>query len=260
MTLKEDWSAATYLHFEDERTRPAADLLARIPLKDAVRVVDLGCGPGNSTELLTRRFPEAETTGVDSSPDMLSAASKRLPGVRFLEADVASWAPDAPVDVIFANAVLQWLPDHEALLPRLMQVLAPGGALAVQMPDNRSEPSHVAMAEVARDPAWASRVANAGRARTDILSTEGYYDLLAPHAASVEVWRTTYVHPLDGAESIAGWCRSTGLRPYLDPLDEAERERFLALYTERLRAFYPERSGGKVLLRFPRLFMVAARR
>ncbi|HVI28336.1 trans-aconitate 2-methyltransferase [Hansschlegelia sp.] len=256
----EDWSAATYLRFENERTRPAADLLARVPLERAGLVVDLGCGPGNSTELLAARFPEAELVGVDSSPDMLAAAAERLQAARFVEADVASWTPAARPDLIFANAVLQWLPDHETLLPRLIRSLAPGGALAIQMPDNLSEPSHVAMAEAARDPAWAARIANAGGARTKILSAEGYYDLLAPDAAAVDVWRTTYLHPLDGAEAIADWCRATGLRPYLDPLDAAERARFLQIYTDRLRAFYPEHANGKALLRFPRLFIVAIRR
>jgi trans-aconitate 2-methyltransferase len=260
MTLREDWSASTYLRFEDERTRPAVDLLARVALQRPRRIFDIGCGPGNSTELLARRFPEAEVVGVDSSPDMLAAARERMPDARFVEADLATWTPEAPADLIFANAVLQWLPGHETLLPRLVKSLAFGGVLAVQMPDNRSEPSHVAMAEVARDPAWAARIAHAGGARTDILSAEGYYDLLMPHSSAVDVWRTTYVHPLDGAEAIAGWCRSTGLRPYLDPLDAAERERYLALYVERLRAYYPERGGGKALLRFPRIFVVATRK
>lgn len=260
MTLREDWSSATYLRFADERTRPAADLLARVALDSPRKVFDIGCGPGNSTELLVGRFPDAEIVGVDSSPDMLTAARERLPDARFVEADIATWAPDRAPDLIFANALLQWLPTHETLLPRLMRTLTPGGALAVQMPDNRSEPSHIAMAEAACDPAWASRIANAGAARTDILSAEGYYDLLIPQSASVEVWRTTYVHPLEGPEAIAAMVRSTGLRPYLDPLDEAERERFIALYVERLRAYYPKRADGKVLLPFPRLFFVATRK
>lgn len=260
MSLKEDWSASTYLRFEDERTRPAVDLLARVPLADAKRVFDLGCGPGNSTELLTKRFPDAEITGVDSSPDMLAAARKRLPDVSFVEADIASWTPERAPDVIFSNATLQWLGDHETLFPRLLKLLAPGGALAIQMPDNLSEPSHAAMREVARDGAWAERLAGAAASRTVILSGEAYFDLLAPHATSVDVWRTTYIHPLDGAEAIAGWLKATGLRPFLDPLDETERARFLALYTDRIRAFYPERATGKALLRFPRLFLVATRK
>lgn len=259
MTLKEDWSASTYLRFEDERTRPAADLLAHAPLRAPKRVVDLGCGPGNSTELLLKRFPDAEVVGLDSSPDMLGAARKRLPGVVFEEADIASWSPARPVDLIYANAVLQWLPGHETLLPRLLKLVASGGALAIQMPDNLDEPSHATMREVARDGDWAERLAGAAATRERLLSAEAYYDLLAPHASSVDIWRTTYVHPLDGAGAIADWLKSTGLRPFLDPLSEAEREAFLARYVERVGPFYPERAGGKVLLRFPRLFIVAVR-
>lgn len=257
--MRDDWSAATYLRFEDERTPPSADLLARVPLTAASLVVDLGCGPGNSTELLARRFPDAEVIGVDTSPDMLAAASKRLPGARFIEADVATWAPERPADVIFANAVLQWLPNHDALLPRLMGLLAPGGALAIQMPDNLDEPSHRAMREVALDPRWRERLAGAAAARTTLPSLESYYDMLRPRAAQVDVWRTTYAHPLDGAEAIAGWLKATGLRPFLDPLDASEREAFVAAYVERARRLYPARSDGKVLLRFPRLFIVATR-
>lgn len=260
MTLGEDWSASTYLRFEDERTRPAADLLARVPLQASKRAFDLGCGPGNSTELIVRRFPDADVAGVDSSPDMLTAARKRLPDLDFQQADISAWTPDRAPDLIFANAALQWLDGHEALFPRLFKLLAPGGALAVQMPDNLSEPSHAVMREIARDGAWAERLAGAGESRARILSGEAYFDLLAPHAASVDIWRTTYLHPLDGAEAIASWLSATGLRPFLDPLDEAERERFLALYTERIRSFYPERATGKALLRFPRLFIVAVRK
>ena len=260
MALREDWSASTYLRFEDERTRPAADLLARVPVGEPKRVVDIGCGPGNSTELLVRRFPSAEVSGLDSSPDMLAAARKRLPDLAFEQADIAGWSPARAPDVVYANAALQWLPDHGTLFPRLLRLVAPGGALAVQMPDNLDEPSHATMREVARDADWAERLAGAAASRAAILSAEAYYDLLAPHASSVEIWRTTYLHPLDGAGAIAGWLKSTGLRPYLDPLSEAERSAFLARYVERVGPFYPERAGGKSLLRFPRLFIVAVRR
>lgn len=260
MSLKEDWSAATYLRFEDERTRPSADLLARVPVEAPARVIDLGCGPGNSTELLVRRFPEAEVMGLDSSPDMLATARKRLPDVAFVEADLAAWSPERAPDVVFANAVLQWLPDHEALFPRLMRSVAPSGALAVQMPDNLAEPSHAVMREIARDGRWAERLSGAAASRTEILAGEAYFDLLAPLCSSVDIWRTTYLHPLDGTKAISEWLKATGLRPFLDPLDAEERQDFLALYTERLGAFYPERAQGKALLRFPRLFVVATRR
>jgi trans-aconitate 2-methyltransferase len=254
-----DWDASLYLTFEEERTRPARDLLARVPLRSAERVVDLGCGPGNSTELLFRRFPEAAVVGVDTSDDMLQKARGRLPSATFVKADVAAWQPDGPVDLFFANAVLQWLPGHERLLPRLMGFLAPGGVLALQMPDNLDEPSHVLMRETAADGPWASLLASAAASRERLLPAGGYYDVLAPQARNVELWRTEYQHPLADADAIATWLRGTGLKPFLDPLDEAGRVGFLAAYTAKIAAAYPPRVDGKVLLAFPRLFIVARR-
>jgi trans-aconitate 2-methyltransferase len=252
-----DWSAAQYLKFEDERTRPSRDLLGRVPLEDPRRVVDIGCGPGNSTELLARRWPKAEVTGVDTSPDMLEKARARLPGIRFEPADAATWAPAEPVDVIFANAVFQWLPEHPAILLRLMEHLVPGGVLAVQMPDNLTEPSHRAMREAAA--AMPFRAKLEGAARAPLPPVGFYYDLLIGEAGRLDIWHTAYNHPLAGPEAIVEWVKSTGLKPFLDPLDPAERETFLADYLARIREAYPPRKDGKVLLRFPRLFIVAIR-
>lgn len=250
-----DWSAAQYLKFEDERTRPARDLLAQVPNRAIRRVVDIGCGPGNSTALLAERWPEAEIVGIDTSPDMLEKARARLPGVRFELADVAGWRPREPADVVFANAVLQWLPDHPALMARLADGLAPGGTLAVQMPDNVVEPSHRLMRETAAAMPFAARLAGAGR---EPLPPVGrYYDLLAGRAARLDIWHTVYNHPLADAASIVEWVRSTGLKPFLDPLSDAERKMFLDEYGARIARAYPPQGDGRVLLAFPRLFIVA---
>jgi trans-aconitate 2-methyltransferase len=254
---KADWSASQYLRFEDERTRPAADLLARVAVDAPLRVVDVGCGPGNSTELLVRRWPGAEVTGFDTSLDMLASARKRLPGVRFDLADAATWSPAAPVDVIFANAVFQWLPGHPAILKRLLGFLRPGGALAVQMPDNLMEPSHVTMRETAAAGPFAGKLGDAARAP---LPPAGlYYDLLAGEGVTVDIWRTTYVHRMTDVDAIVEWVKGTGLRPFLDPLGPGEQAQFLADYRARLAAAYAPQADGCVLFPFPRLFLVATR-
>ncbi len=254
-----DWSAKQYTAFEDERTRPVRDLLAAVPGR-AAAAVDLGCGPGNSTELLLQRFPDAEVTGFDSSPDMIAAAQARLPQLRFRVADIATWDAAGPFDAILANAVLQWLPDHAGLLPRLAAKLAPGGSLAVQMPDNLDEPAHRLMQEIAADGPWAAKLADAAGAR-EALGTPGwYYGVLRPHCARVEVWRTTYHHPLaGGADAVVEWFKGSGLRPFLAPLDVAERVDFLAEYRDRIADAYPSLPDGSLLLPFPRLFLVATR-
>lgn len=254
-----DWDAGQYLKFADERTRPAADLLARVPLAAPARAVDLGCGPGNSTALIAARFPAAAITGLDSSPAMLEEARRTLPALTFVEADLAAWEPDTAPDLIFANAVLQWLPDHARLLPRLAGFLAPGGCLAVQMPDNLDEPSHRLMREVAEEPPFRGALADAAGARTTLGSFQDYDAWLSRAGCTVDLWRTTYVHPMQGHRGIVDWVRSTGLRPFLAPLSPEQQAEYLARYEEALRQAYPAQEDGRVLLPFPRLFIVARR-
>lgn len=255
-----DWNPALYARFSDERARPIGDLLARVGLTAPRRIVDLGCGAGASTAPLVERWPQAEVLGIDTSPAMLEEARERVPGARFALADVATWSAEAPVDLVFSNATLQWVPDHPRLLPRLMDQVAPGGVLAVQVPDNLDEPSHASMRAVAAEAPFAAVLGEAAAARTALPSLEALHDLLAPSAARVEIWRTTYVHPLAGPAKIVEMVRSTGLRPFLDPLDEAGRAAFLARYGAAIAAAYPATADGTVLFRFPRLFWVAVKR
>ena len=254
------WSAQQYTQFEDDRTRPVRDLLAAIPAATAARAIDLGCGPGNSTELLVRRFPDAEITGLDSSPDMLAAARKRLPGTEFAQADIATWDDPGPFGAILANAVLHWLPQHETLLPRLAQKLTEGGSLAVQMPDNLDEPASALMRQVAQDGPWSAKLAAASGARTVLGNAAWYYNVLKPQCRRVDIWRTTYSHVLPGGpDAIVEWFKGSGLRVFLDPLTGDERESYLDRYHQAVAQAYPALADGSVLLPFPRLFMVATR-
>ncbi|SDS54069.1 trans-aconitate 2-methyltransferase [Pseudomonas granadensis] len=254
------WSAKQYVAFEDERTRPARDLLAAIPTADARTVVDIGCGPGNSTELLVQRFPAAKVSGLDSSADMIDAARQRLPQLQFEVAEIDQWAEAGPFDVIFANAVLQWVPDHATLLPALASKLSAGGSMAIQMPDNLNEPSHRLMREVATNGPWASRLTGAAEQRTDMASASQYFSMLRPYCARVDVWRTTYHHQLSGgAAGVVEWFKGSGLIPFLSPLTEEERAQYLQQYLAAVEEAYPALADGSVLLPFPRLFIVATR-
>src|SRR5690242_8286025 len=253
------WSASQYLKFEDERTRPVRDLIAAIPTTEASRAIDLGCGPGNSTAVLMARYPEASVTGVDSAEDMVRAARERLPSVSFELADIATWQTPGPCDVILANAVLHWVPGHAVLLPRLVEALTSGGSLAVQMPDNLGEPSHILMRQVADDGPWATKLAGAQGERSQVEPAAWYYSLLRPRCARIDVWHTTYHHPLGGIDAIVEWFKGSGLRPFLAPLDEGERAEYLLRYRAALARAYPVEPDGSVLLPFPRLFFIATR-
>ena len=233
--------------------------MGALPDIGARTVIDLGCGPGNSTEALAARYPDAVISGIDSSPDMIAAARRRLPRMRFEVMDIDEWQESGPFDVILANAVLQWLPNHTRLLPQLVAKLAAGGVLAIQMPDNLEDPAHKLMREIANEGPWVHKLVSAAAARTPIGSMSWYHALLRPICAKVDLWRTTYYHPLANPGAIVEWFKGSGLRPYLDPLDEAERAGYLDRYRAAVERAYPALPDGSVLLPFPRAFIVAIR-
>jgi trans-aconitate 2-methyltransferase len=248
-----EWTAEQYLKFQEERTRPARDLLAQVPLTEVRRAIDLGCGPGNSTELLVKRYPNAQVSGVDGSQAMLRQARTRLPHCHFVAGDLTEWVPDEPADLVFSNAAYQWIQDHLKSMRRLLEALAAGSVFAVQMPDNTREPSHMAIEDIAK------RFGVKVRARLDLPSVQTYYDALKPLSRRLEIWHTIYNHAMADVEAIAEWFKGSALRPFLADLDPARTKAFLAAYIDEIRPHYPVRADGQILLRFPRLFLVAVR-
>jgi len=255
------WDPPAYLRFAGERARPFADLLARVRVSAPRSVVDLGCGTGALTAALAERWPGAAVTGVDASREMLAAAAEHVaPGrVRFVAGDVRDWAPAGPVDVVVSNAVLHWVPGHDLLLGRWASWLAPGGALAVQVPGNFRAPTHAALAALCRSSRWAPALADVAPDESAVLEPAGYLDVLTAAGLTADVWETTYLHVLSGTDPVLAWVRSTTLRPVLARLDEAQTAEFTAAYAAALREAYPPRPDGTTVLPFRRIFAVGAR-
>jgi trans-aconitate 2-methyltransferase len=251
------WDPDVYMKFAGERTRPAVELLARVPMTAPERVIDLGCGPGNSTAVLAARWPHASLEGLESSSEMLAKARASQVRATWIESDVESWSPTRRYDVIFSNATLHWISNHRALLPKLMTCLSENGALAFQVPRNFDAPSHVLMRRVASEGAWAENLADARRIHVE--QPETYFDILAPLSTAVDIWETTYLHALTGDDPVLDWVSGTGLRPFVQRLQGGERDAFLSAYRILLREAYPRRPDGTTLFPFRRLFAVARR-
>jgi trans-aconitate 2-methyltransferase len=251
------WDPGQYRRFADERARPFFDLVARIGTEAPRSVADLGCGPGDLTIDLARRWPGAAILGIDGSPEMIAAACRgeKPPGVSFTVADLRDWRPDGPVDVLVCNAVLQWVPGHLGLLPRWVSWLSGGGWLAFQLPGNFDQPPHAVLREMAASPRWRPLIgaAELNRQAGDLT---GYLDVLAGAGCQVDAWETTYLHILHGEDPVVEWVKGTALRPVLAVLDDAETAEFLAEYRDQMRLAYPPRSFGTVLP-FRRAFVVA---
>lgn len=255
------WDSSQYLKFSNERTQPAIDLAARIALDAPVNVVDLGCGPGNSTAVLARRWPQARLTGVDSSSEMISSAQKQYPQWNWQTCDITNWSQSAKnhYDVIFANAALQWVPDHTHLFPRLLGCVAPGGAFAMQVPGNHDAPAHVIARELSSSPSWQSFFSEPVR-EWSVKELPFYYDILAPLATRMDLWTTEYLHVMPNADAIVEWYKGTGLRPFLEKLESpSDKTRFLSDYSAAIQTAYTPRADGRVLFPFRRLFLIAYR-
>ncbi len=250
-----NWKPQTYLQFAGPRTRPAADLLARIAKPDPATVIDLGCGTGNSTALLAARWPGAKLTGLDSSEAMLAQARAGDVPADWVLGDIASWQPAFPYDVIFSNAAFQWLGDQVVLLPRLLSFVAKGGVFAFQVPVNYHAHSHALMRDVAAQSRFKAALANVREIQWATAS--GYYDMLAGPGVSLDIWTTEYLQVLEGEDAVYRWVSATGLRPFVQALAGDEQAGFIAEYKARLDKAYPRRADGSTLLPFQRLFVVA---
>lgn len=256
------WDPDQYQKFSDHRLRPALELLNRVPVEAPDIVFDLGCGTGAVTRIMADRWPRAKVHGLDNSTEMLDKARAEGGNVDWIEADVSTWAPGAAPDLIYSNATLHWVEDHPSLFPKLVGFLNSGGCLAVQMPLSFDAPSHRLMRKTLADggeggkplgtDALRKRVARKWVADKDV-----YYDLLCDHVRYLDIWETEYLQVLEGEDAVLEWVKATGLRPVLDGLKGAERDRFLEIYRQRLRQAYPRRKDGKTLYPFPRLFIVA---
>ncbi len=253
-----NWSPDQYARHRLPRLRPGLDLIARIERDDIRSIVDLGCGDGALLPFLRRRWPAAALTGVDLSPTMLEAARAVDPAIGLVEADAASWRPPAPVDLIFSNAALHWVPGHDRLLPEL---LASCGVLAIQMPHNEEAPSHRLLCELASESPWAGRLGPSVLDRP-VLDAQAYLRLLEPLAARVDVWETIYYQRLTGPDPVLEWVRGTTLLPIYRALggrDSEAARAFEGVYAARLRAAYAPDQDGFTLFPFRRLFLTAER-
>lgn len=253
------WNPQTYLQFADERSRPFVDLVAQIGAEDPARVVDLGCGPGQLTASLAERWPGAYVEGIDSSPEMIARAAEHASQrVTFAVQDLRAWQPSRPVDVIISNATLQWVPEHRALLPGLVEALNPAGWLAFQVPGNFDAASHQLLYELAERRDYAPHLAEVQTRRPAAADSAAYLGDLAALGCTVNAWETTYLHVLSGPDPVFRWISGTGARPILQALPEELRPGFEMEYRALLNEAYPSQPYGTVMP-FRRIFVVAHR-
>jgi len=252
-----DWNSDQYLIFKDERTRPSIDLVNRLNIEKPKKIIDIGCGPGNSTQVLAQRFPNAYILGVDNSSNMIKTAKGQYPNLQFKTCDANKDLAmlDNDFDVVFSNACIQWIPNHNQLLKNMIGLLKKGGILAVQMPMNHKEPIHKIISEVSTNEKWKSEFINP-RIFYNLTKSE-YFDLLSEISSEFSIWETIYYHKLKSHNDIMQWYRGTGLRPYLDVLSDEKKKIFEQDIFERIIKEYPLQKNGEIIFRFPRFFFTA---
>ena len=248
-----DWNSCQYMKFSVERTQPSADLISRFSSESPNRILDIGCGPGNSTNTLAKAFPNAKIIGIDCSDDMLEKARRSYPHLCFVQGSIPDDLDriDGNFDIIFSNACLQWIPEHRNLIPAIVNKLADGGTLAVQVPYIQKAPFYKLLHMLVNTVEWRklSSVHNFHN-----LTAEEYYDLLSQIGSSYNIWETVYYHTVDSPEDVIEWYKGSGLRPYLDLLDDEERSAFIGDLLEIVSENFPKRENGAIILKMPRIF------
>lgn len=252
----EKWDSKQYLKFEQERTQPAVDLAKRIRLSHPAKIIDIGCGPGNSTHVLKNYFPESDILGIDNSNNMIKAASEQYKDLRFMQcnAEKELGTFKSEFDIVFSNACIQWIPDHQNLLGNMFALLKFHGIMAIQTPMNYEEPIHKIITEVTTGNEWRDKFP-AQRIFYNLTPGE-YFDLFSEFPCTFTLWQTTYYHVLPSHEAIMEWYKGTGLRPYLSVLSEEDKKNFMQCIFNRIVQAYPKQKNGMVIFKFPRFFML----
>ena len=254
-----DWSSSQYLKFENERTQPAIDLVNRIYINNPQKILDIGCGPGNSTQVLSMKFPNAYILGIDNSANMIETAKKNYPKLDFKNWDATNDLASLGIDfdIVFSNACIQWIPNHDKLIKNMIEILNPRGILAIQTPINYQEPIHKIIVEISTSDKWKAEFLNP-RIFFNLTQSE-YFDLLSNISSQFSLWETTYFHIMKSHNDIIEWYRGTGLRPYLNVLSQEKKSIFENEVFDRIVALYPQQKNGDIIFRFPRLFFIATR-
>lgn len=261
-----DWDPELYSRFRRYRAEPFEAILQRLKLARAERIIDLGCGGGENTAELARRTTDGSVIGLDSSPAMIERAQKLRYGLepevrdrlRFVQADLREISERQKFSVVFSNAAIQWVRDHQAVFARCYESLVPGGRLVVQMPANDRETAQATIAAMANEEPWRSRLAGLAPPSRTVASPEHYAAMLREIGfVEVDCYYHVFHHPMDSPSQVVEWSRATALRPYLDALGPDGQESFITALTERLEREYGTR--GPLTFNFRRLFIWARR-
>jgi trans-aconitate 2-methyltransferase len=252
-----DWDPQQYLQFEHERTQPSIDLVARIPFEDPKTIIDIGCGPGNSTQILRKRWPRADIVGLDNSEKMIERARTDHPGQKWVIGDASSLETDRKYDIVFSNAAIHWIPDHHLLIPRLFQIVKQDGILAIQVPANYESPLYKIILNVAGSSKWCAFTSGCDELIT-YHKAEYYYNQLVSLTQDIAMWETTYYHILKSHQDLVAWYKSTAMKPILEKLPtDKNRKEFEQTVLAECKKYYSPQSDGRILYPFKRLFFTA---